>query len=536
MGAASCLLQALLYAAVPGVAQAEGPVTASGQAFTINAYAVEGNTLLSADAVRSKLESFTGAGRHFADVRLAVAALKQAYSDAGYPVVNVYPPTQVSEGGIITLRVVEGKIGKITIKNNRLYDEANIRASLPHLKEGDAPNVKAVVAAVAAANDNPAKQVAVNFEGGKKAGEVEASVNVTEDRVQKTFVSLDNTGAASTGIYRVALGWQHANLFNKDHMLVAQVGSGLDAIEKSYNISMGYRIPLYDYGLSVDLIAAYSDTSTGNTAVPGGNMTYTGKGTVLGVRVNQPLPSYGEYRHKLVYGLDYKDFDNRCTGNATATCGTVTSQPISVTYNGQYTNPQSYMLSGNIGWVSNIPGGVHGGDGDYALARGSAGNQWNTWKASAGLTYLLPEDWQFRSTLSGQYTQQRLIAAEQHGLGGMNSVRGYTERAASGDYGYNGSLEIYTPELAKYLSLSGSSSLRALAFYDFGRIEFNTPTSTEQGTPLASVGLGLRYNLGRELSARFDLGWAQEDLKSSARGIGRQKGDAYGNVAVSYSF
>lgn len=503
--------------------------------FTIQQYQLEGNTLLSTELANQLLAKFTGENKEFADIQEAVEALKSEYQALGYPVVSIFPPKQTMTTGVVKLQVIEGKIKNISVKGNKAYDEANILASLPPLQLNAAPNVNAVVAAVAVANENPAKQVQVNFEGGKVAGDVSAHVNVTEDQIKKAFVSLDNTGLPTTGLNRIAFGWQHANLFNLDHMLVAQVGTSLDKPEKGYNVSLGYRIPLYPQGLSVDLIAAYSKTNTGDTAVPGGTMAYTGEGSSFGVRLNQPLANQGNYRHKLVYGVDYRDFNNRCSGNATPTCGTVTTQPLSLSYQGQYTVPQNYLLSGSATLVGNLPGGAHGGADAYALARSNADRHWTAYKANLSFLKQLPEDWQLKVNVSGQYSPDRLVSAEQFGVGGMNTVRGYSERALLGDSGHAASLEVYTPELSRALALSGMN-LRLLAFVDTGRIEYTRPNSLEHGQTLSSVGLGARLNWMKDLNLRFDLGWVQQPLVSAAQGISRDRGAARGTFVLNYSF
>jgi hemolysin activation/secretion protein len=49
--------------------------------------------------------------------------------------------------------------------------------------------------------------------------------------------------------------------------------------------------------------------------------------------------------------------------------------------------------------------------------------------------------------------------------------------------------------------------LRALAFYDFGRgFNNNTAdTSVASAVSIASVGVGVRYTVGKDFSLRFDL-------------------------------
>ena len=90
--------------------------------------------------------------------------------------------------------------------------------------------------------------------------------------------------------------------------------------------------------------------------------------------------------------------------------------------------------------------------------------------------------------LNGQYTNKRIVSAEQIGAGGQMSVRGFDERAIGADKGIVGSLELYTPEIAKHT--------RLLAFTDYAHLANNTGAAFDSES-IASAGLGARYSDGR---------------------------------------
>lgn len=510
-------------------------VYAQNSKFQISSYEVEGNTLLPESQVEQLLKGYLGTDRSIDDVNAAADALRKAYEEAGYPVIKVFPPQQTAESGQIKLKVIEGQVQSVTVKGNQAYNEENIRASLPALQEKTKPNAKQIVAAIAAANENPAKQVAVNFQSAEEIGQIDAVVNVTEDHPQKFTVGYDNMGATSTGVNRINLGYQNANLFNRDHMATVQFGTSLDYPSKSQQLSAGYRVPFYEQGLSFDLIAAISRSSA-NTNVGFGGTQFTGRGYMLGTRINQSLPSAGEYRHRMIYGFDFKDFDNTCTGVAAGTCGTVTALPVSATYFGTLNVPE-VQASAALSFAINVPGGPHGGDQEYALARAGATPSWNAWRVNANVLVPLPADLQIRVALAGQYSVDRLVPGEQFGLGGATSVRGYVERTVSGDRGYNGNLELYSPDFGKLMP-SANTNARALLFYDFGQVYYTDANLFgEKRQPLASIGAGLRFNLGRDLAIKFDVGFAQEKfIAAPGSGATREQGAGYGHAAINLQF
>lgn len=517
------------------------PVLAQTPQFDISGFEVTGNTLLTNEQIQQTIAPFVGVGREMADINKAAEALRMAYREAGYPVVQVLTPEQTISANQIVLKVLEGKIRSVTVVGNTAYDVNNIRTSLPFLKEGTSPHVNRLEASIALANENSAKQVGVNFQAGTQPGELDVKVNVSEDHVSKYFVTADNTGNRTTGYTRTGLGFQHANLFNLDHVLTMQYLTSPEYIDKIASYSVGYRIPFYDLGLALDMLGAYSDTEVVNTTTPAGQMNFTGKGAMLAARLNQALSSIGDVRHKLIYGLEYKDFNNKYTINQAdpgGTYGSVTAQPVSLSYAAQVARP-TFQASGSVGFFTNLPGGHNGSDSDYTAARNGSEPDWNLWRLNGSVGVPLPQDWQTRITINAQITEDLLIPGEQFGAGGATSVRGYNERAIAGDEGITANFEIYTPEFSQYLSLPGSQ-LRALAFWDVGLISKNGAllANEKRSQNLASLGVGMRFNYMKDINAKFDLGWVQQGIESSdspPKPLG-ERNDVRAHFSLSYVF
>lgn len=484
--------------------------------FAIQRFDIQGRAALSAEAAAAVVAPHAGAGRSMADVHRAVAALKGAYADAGYPIVQVIAPEQVVSDGVVVLSVVEGKLSKVSVVGNKDYSAENIRASLPALQEGQPPNAPEVVAAIVLANENPAKQVAVNFQAGSRPGEVEARIDVTEDAVEKTTLTVDNAGSLASGVTRVSLGYQNANIGERDHMLTVALNTTTERPEKSINLVAGYRIPFYAWGVSLDLIASYSDSSTTTTS-PGGDLNFTGKGVYFGLRLNQALASIGEWRHKLVWGADYKDFANQCAigGTTQAICGAVTAIPLSLGYVFQAATP-GYQIAGNLSYAANPGGGVRGSPGHYDEARAGAAPHWDAWRGMLTAGLPLADDWQARATVTAQDSSKVLIPAEQFGLGGASSIRGYAERAVAGDSGFAATAELYTPDMGKLLG--DAFKLRGLVFYDEGRVRNNGVAGVQEAR-LASIGLGARLNYGKQLAIKTDIGFSRTREAEQTTGI-----------------
>ncbi len=478
--------------------------------FDILRYEVEGNTLFKPEQVQALVAPFTGKGRDFGDIQRAVEALELGYRAAGYSAVQVLLPEQELERGVVTLKVIEARIGKIDIEGNKYFNTDNIRRSLPTLREGISPNTKAISAAVVAANDNPAKKLNVTLSSGDREGEVNAKVDVAEENPKKFFLTLDNTGNGQTGSYRLGLGFQHANIANRDHALTLQYITSPDKLDNVSIYSVAYRLPVYALGDSMDFFAAYSDVDAGTSSTPAGPLLFTGKGKIFGARYNWILPRRGGFEQRIIFALDYKAFLNSCAIGGAAVCGPggtdVTVHPVGLNYSGQL-NREMGQTAVAVGLSHNIPGGAKGGSADIQGARPTARSDYTILRLNLNHQTAHGGDWQSRVAFSAQQSWDSLIPGEQFGLVGSNAVRGFLEREIANDKGYFANLELYTPDFgSKFGGKLANANARALVFYDFGHVSRNNILPTEvAGASASSYGAGLRINIKKDLAFRLDV-------------------------------
>ncbi|MGR3278974.1 ShlB/FhaC/HecB family hemolysin secretion/activation protein [Acaryochloris marina NIES-2412] len=101
-----------------------------------------------------------------------------------------------------------------------------------------------------------------------------------------------------------------------------------------------------------------------------------------------------------------------------------------------------------------------------------------------------------------QFADGPLIPSEQFSLGGVSTIRGFRQDGVTRDSGLFMSSELRVP-----LVSGDSGTLQIVPFIDIGHA-FNQGDRflPNQSQTLASVGLGLRYDLADSLSARIDYG------------------------------
>ncbi len=497
----------LLGIAMPALAQ-----PADAPKIDVQSFKVVGNSLLNQASIDAVLAGYKGQ-RSFEELKQAAFAVQALYRDAGYGAVVAFLPEQAASGNEVTINVLEGRIAKIEINGQRQFSEANVRASLPSLVAGQTPRVREIDAQIQLANENPAKQLDVLLQPGTNAGEVDANIQVSEQPVSRFSIGLDNTGNSNTGRLRANFGYQHANLWDKDHVLALQLQVAPEKLESVKVVSGNYRVPLYRQGMAIDAYAAYSDVDGGTSATAAGPLQFSGRGQIAGVRLTKYLPRFGEVDHRLILGLDNRDYINNCNivGQPAGACGTagasVSVQPLALEYVLQKGGQNRFGAS--IGLQHNLHFGGRDGDAaQFEKVRPGSKPRYTTMRFGLFAALALQEDWQLQARLIGQGTEHALVPGEQFGIGGASSVRGYDEREVTGDSGAAAAVELLSPNLASKLGMQGGT-LQVLGFADAGWVKnhLNTPCRlNENECRLGSVGLGLRYGSG-PLQARLDVAY-----------------------------
>lgn len=483
-------------------------VQAQDETFDVKRYEVVGAQLIAAEEISRRVAPFTGKGRVFGDIQQALEAIEDAYRTRGYSAVHVVLPEQELSQGVVRINVIESRVANVTVSGNRHFDTGNIRASLPHVEEGTSPMALRISESIQLANENPAKKVDVVMRVGEQEDTVDLDVKVDDDQPSRFFVTADNTGNARTGKTRLGVAYQHANLFNRDHVATVAYTTSPERAERVDIYSLSYRLPLYALGDSIDFIYGQSDVAAGTTPTVAGPLLFSGSGKVYALRYNMILPRLGEYSSRVIFGFDQREFDNTCTlaGGACGAGGSdVTVRPLSIAYAGQWAK-LGQTTDFSLAVATNIPGGPHGRQADFSAVRTGADKDYSAYRLNGSHAFAFAGDWQARGAFGGQYSPYRLVPGEQLGLVGSLAVRGFEERIVARDSGYFANFEIYTPDALAGAEGNAHGNLRGLAFIDVGRGWDRLPSTAAHSTDkVGSAGVGLRYAMGRTANLRLDV-------------------------------
>ena len=516
----ACLLP---LGAAPALAQTSSSFDVPAEPrFAIKALKVEGASLVPDQDIERVTAAFVGPDKTFADLRRAVQAVEELYAAHGFKAVKAILPEQEAAGGVFRIRIIETKLGSVIVNGNQHFTERQIRAVLPGLQEGESPDMIVVSHQLQLANENPARQAAVVLKEGRGDALVDAVVQVADQDPLRTIAYVDNSGTSATGYQRTGIALQHANVWGRDHVASFQAATSPDHISDVAILAVGYRIPLYALGDSVEFNASYSDVNSGHVEGAGSSpaLDISGSGSTLGLTYNHLLDPLGDWRHRVSATLEQKEFKNNVIASGTSLVPNLADRPFTLSYGGTISSAEGqrdFHLSASF----NLPGTANNSTQAYNQFGGRAGatGQFAILRWSGRVIRQFSGDWSLTGSASGQWTRDALISGEQFGLGGAQSVRGFEERVLANDQGLRTSLELQAPDQAGRLGLA-NASLHPLVFWDFGHVWRNNalPGETDQST-IASVGAGLRLFWNNRLSLTADYGVV------AVPGAGRKQGD-----------
>jgi hemolysin activation/secretion protein len=287
----------------------------------------------------------------------------------------------------------------------------------------------------------------------------------------------------------------------------------------------------------------YAISSDSNIAAVG-DLNVIGNGDIYGIRVIDPLPSTSSsFYHSFSGGFDFKDFKQTTVlQGADDLAAPARYEPFSVDYTATWLgaldavkhagaaitgNRSNTSLDLGASFLIRFLGGTDAEQ--FAVKRFGADPNYLIFRPSLQHQQLLPDNFSVVAKIDGQIASGPLISNEQYGLGGLESVRGYTESERLGDNGVHESIEVRTPQLLNASSPRITQSY-AYIFADAGHVRILDPLPAQiTGYRLASLGFGERFKY-RGLTVDTDVAHALY------AGYVTRKGDDSLQFKVSYAW
>ncbi|MBV9570049.1 MAG: ShlB/FhaC/HecB family hemolysin secretion/activation protein [Alphaproteobacteria bacterium] len=485
-----------------------------GLTFDIQAYDVDGNTVLDQETIETAVYPFLGPQRSKDDVNGARNALQKAYQARGYQTVIVEIPPQDARSGFIRLHVAEAPVGRFRVVGSNYYSLNQIKKQVPSIQEGKVPNITAAQKEVTAL-DQPDRRIAPLIKPGKIPGTVDVDLRVNDTLPLHGSLEVNNDHAQNTTAVRTTASVSYANLWQLGHTLSLIGLLSPKKFDDTRVFSGSYLAPISGTPWSI-LVSGYDSHSNVPLGVAAlGGTGVLGNGHTIGVRGILALPPIGDVTQTLNFGIDYKHaFEKSPFSNPHIDVAAIDYFPL----------VGSYTLSADDGIdkVSlslTLTMGLRGPSSSQAAffnRRFLARSNFVHVNVEGEATHEMGELGQIGLRFSEQLADGPLVSGEQFAAGGLTTVRGYLLSEAIGDDGVFSSLEMRSPSFSSSVNDFVGEPLfeewRVHGFVDGAVIWVLDPLPEQQSRfKIASVGLGTRVHAFSHLTSDLNVAFPLVD-------------------------
>jgi hemolysin activation/secretion protein len=446
---------------------------------------INGQTLYS----EAKLLAVTGfspkSQLSLSDLRTMASNIAQYYHEQGYFVAQAYLPAQDIKNGAITITVVEGQYGKITLNNQSTLSDSLANSLLDGLKAKDTIAVTPLEQRLLLLSDIPGVNVKSTLTPGASVGASDLIINVTPGQRVTGSVDADNEGSRYTGSNRLGFtAYMNEPLGHGDvaNIRLLTSADGLSYGRASYQTQfnkakIGTAYTTMAYRLDQEFSSLNANGTAKIASFYGSYPLIRSRSTNLSAQIN----------------VDDKSFHDTVNSTSTVTDKKAQVWMASLTGDHQDAIGGGGLSSYSLSWASgNID--IRSPDALTADTKTIHTNgHYDKLSLNAMRLQSMTENTSFYAAINAQLASKNLDISEKMGLGGAEAVRAYPSGEGYGDRGYILNLEIRQslPKFCKQLP----GQLQLIGFVDTGTITANKdPISPEQNRKtLSGTGFGVNW-------------------------------------------
>ncbi len=423
------------------------------------------------------------------------------YRERGFILAKAFIPKQRVRDGVVSLTLLLGVLGDVSVKNNDMYDAESLHSVFDGLLTQPVTN-KMVEESLFIINAFPGINVEGYFEPGYQVGDTRLNINVRNEARYSANLRADNHGTDESGLYRFYADLQINNMlgiadFTKISLL--QAASPNNTTYWQLAFESNFFSPRFRSGVEVSRNQFIVDQSLSS------GLELSGTVDVLAV--------YGRYIQKRGrtensgYELRYE---------------TIKSNVKTGAFSDDNNELRHVSIKYNLDHLNDVNKRLHEGSIEYTRGKFESGitagqnEDYNILSANYTLLTFLRVPFTdstsrliFRSNL--QYSGINLSAIARFSLAGPTRVRGFSPSFFTADDAlYLGTDWVFSsPDLfdVQIGSVNVKALTRPFVFFDYGYGKQYTigPTDKDPTGQLADVGVGLQFSHSHNFSGNLQL-------------------------------
>jgi hemolysin activation/secretion protein len=461
---------------------------------------VEDNTIFE-DEIAALIQPLENRDVSFEELVALRSAITNLYTRNGYITSGAFlPNNQDLSNGVVQIQVVEGELETIQIEGLNRLNTDYVRSRLQ--LAGQTPlNQQRLERTLQLLQVDPLlEQVNAELTAGSAPGRSILRVKLDEASPLNASIGTDNHQPSSIGSAQLSVAASYANLLGWGDRFTAQYGrtEGLNL----YNIS--YSVPVNPQDGSLTLRYNTNDSRIIEDAVQ--DLDIRSDAETWSLEFRQPLSRSVTQEFALGLGLDLRQSQTYILGD----------RPFSFSVGAEDGKSRVTALRFFQDWVNRGRTQVLAARSQFSVgldALDATVNDIGTdarfikWLGQFQWVQQLPNRTLVLARLNAQLTPDSLLSLERIGLGGQDTIRGYSQNQVVTDNALWGSLEVRFP------LPQTSNRLTLISFLDAGHA-WNNKLPDPQDDFLLGIGVGLRWQALQNLTLGIDYGLPLIDIAS----------------------
>ncbi len=430
------------------------------------------------------------------DINNLIKLINAQYLKKGYITARAF----ITEGkleGVLKIELMEAHIGKLAIDGNKYNREWYLRSQFSH-KDGELFSLQDLQKDLKTFNKNARSiKMRAQLKPGEEYGTTDVTLKAEEQMPYHLSASFDNFGRDTTGEHRGGIVASTDSLIGfQDRLSVA-----FNVAKSSFNPYIDYNVPVNRYGTraGVSYMFGKSKVTSGEYK----DFDLNAKTNTYSGYISHPLIDTTKGKLNVNTSLNYK---------------TSTAKISGFKYSDFKDTNLAIGLGGNYNFEKSVfYGSLYSTNGVIKDKIRHESEHFTKFNADAYYIHYLP--WGIIGTIKagGQYSPDNISYVEQYQIGGISSVRGYSESLLMAPSAYYTSLEMLfpIPFLPETINVPFSKkddtfrlrdAVKFAAFLDHGGIFYHEGKAHRENF-LLSDGVGLRIAINKYLSARAYVGF-----------------------------
>lgn len=499
------------------VEQTQVPATPADESakIQVNSLHLTGQSLYSESELLSHTGFTAGEELSLGQLQQMAARIAAFYHQNGYFVAQAYLPAQEIQQGAVTIAVVEGRYGDVSLRNQSNLSDRQANSALDGLNRGDVIDSAPLESRLLLLSDTPGVNVRSTLVPGASVGAADLIVDVTPGQTLTGSVDADNAGNYYTGEYRLGATLNINNLAGQGDVATLRALTTFDGLNygrAAYQMQFGKATAGVAYSrMEYELGKGFSDLDANGTA------------DVASVFASYPLIRSRRSNLYAQLGYDYKTFEDRIDA-----IPLVTDKNIHVVMASLHGNHRDDLAGGgltaaSLTWSSGVLDIETPAAHDFDAATARTNGHYDKLAGQISRLQYITDRVSLYGALSGQIASKNLDSSEQMSLGGMYGVRAYPQGEAFGDEGYLATLEARL--LLPQFSEQQVGQVHLIGFVDAGSVTVNKDPwdGSDNSRTLSGAGVGVNWidNNNFSVKAYYAHKLGSEDATAAPDSDGR---------------